>query len=172
MKTLQYLGAFDEAVLRQQLFEEFPEWRVVAGYQVVEYLGIYYNETTNILTLYVPDAADEGRIQIVIDNHDPSASTVPNTVWADVVKARQDFLNLPSWASWTAQEAEDFIHGDVLNAMGKAELEAWININVTTLATAKTALILLGQELIDLREICEAMAKAIVLLREIAVERG
>lgn len=52
---------------------------------------------------------------------------------------REGFQNLPGWATWTATEAE-----------------AWINANVTDLASAKTAL--------------KSMAKAIIHLRNIAID--
>jgi hypothetical protein len=54
--------------------------------------------------------------------------------------AKGDFENLPGWATFTAAEAE-----------------AWIETNVTSLATAKTAL--------------KAMSKAIVYLRDVVIER-
>lgn len=54
--------------------------------------------------------------------------------------AANEFENLPGWATWSALEAEN-----------------WVETNVTSLATAKTAL--------------KAMAKAIVFLRDRVIER-
>lgn len=54
--------------------------------------------------------------------------------------ASDDFESLPGWASWTGQEAAD-----------------WIDANVTDLTSAKVAL--------------QAMARAIVYLRDIVIER-
>lgn len=54
--------------------------------------------------------------------------------------AKDDFEQLPGWATWTAGEAA-----------------AWIEANVTDLASAKVAL--------------KAMAKAICYLRDIVIER-
>lgn len=65
------------------------------------------------------------------------------TLFPDVtvpLQAKDDFENLPGWATWTGQEAAD-----------------WIDANVTDLASAKTAL--------------AAMARAIMYLRDIVIER-
>jgi len=171
MKILQYYGTFNLETLRQQLFERFPEWRVVSNESITEYLGISYNSNTYILTLYVPDNADELEVKIIIDNHDPQAISAPSTDWAGILQARRDFLNLPNWSTWTVQQTIDFIHNDILSGMDKTQLESWVNTNVTSLATAKTALILIGQELIDLREICEKLAQMLIYLRKIVIER-
>jgi hypothetical protein len=83
------------------------------------------------------------------------------------VEARQLFESLPDWATWTGQQAADYIHANVLSGMTPDQVEAWVNANVTTLATAKTGLILAGRELADLRDICERQAQAILFLRDV-----
>jgi hypothetical protein len=83
------------------------------------------------------------------------------------VEARQLFESLPDWATWTGQQAADYIHANVLSGMTPDQVEAWVNANVTTLAMAKTGLILVGRELADLRDICERQAQAILFLRDV-----
>jgi len=169
MKVLQFYGSFDESILRQELLNVFPEWRVEIQGSVVEYFGIGYDN--NILTLYVPDDANETLIEQVIDAHDPGAKPLPFLDWNSVLKARRDFLDLPNWSTWTIQEATDFVKNDIVNGMTKLELEDWIETNVTNLLTAKNALKLIGGELIDLREICMKLAQMIIYLRDIVVRR-
>lgn len=50
--------------------------------------------------------------------------------------AISDFGNLPGWASWSGQDAED-----------------WINANVTDLASAKVALVSMARAIVYLRDI-------------------
>lgn len=68
---------------------------------------------------------------------------VEQTVYPDpatIDQAKDDFENLPGWATRTPAEAE-----------------AWIETNVTDLTSAKTVL--------------KAMAKAILYLRDVGIER-
>jgi hypothetical protein len=171
MKALQYIGSFDEATLREQFVIAFPAWRIVSGTFITEYYGSQYDTSTGVLTIWVPDDADEGLIQQVIDAHDPSAVPWTPLNWQSVIDTRKAFLNLPNWATWTAEQASEYIRQEILAGMTRTEIEAWVNANVTTLATAKTALILVGQELIDLRVICSSLAKAVIYLRDLAVRR-
>jgi len=85
----------------------------------------YHSETVND-----PETGQDVD-QTVID------SVVSEPLPAD--DGRSEFQSLPGWASWTANEAEQ-----------------WITANVTDLASAKTAL--------------KAMAKAIIYLRNVAVD--
>jgi acetylornithine deacetylase/succinyl-diaminopimelate desuccinylase-like protein len=109
-------------------------------------------------------ASHQAEAQALID-----AGQYNETVAARVAAetARGDFRNLPDWATWTGQQAADYIHANVLSGMTPGQVEAWVNANVTTLATAKTGLILVGRELADLRDICERQAQAILFLRDV-----
>ena len=86
--------------------------------------------------------------------------------------AKIAFRGLPNWATWTGAQVAAYVHFDVLGGWDKAALDAYINTNVTNIATAKTALIQLGEELIDLRAICERMAEAVIYLRDVAIRRA
>lgn len=178
MKILQYVGTFDLAILRDQLLGAFPTWREDLGNGIViEHFGLAYDETTSILSLMTPDDADELLVQQAIDAHDPSAQLYTPLTWQDILEARQVFLNLPSWATWTPDEAETYVNNEILNGMTKAQVEAYIDANITgtTVATlreqVKGAFKLVAGELIDLRLICGKMAYAIMLLRNVAIRR-
>lgn len=86
--------------------------------------------------------------------------------------ARTDLAALPGWATWTGQQASDYIRGAVLNGMNKAEVEAWVDANITgTTVTQprtqlKAALKPVAGEMIDQREIVQRAAQAIMYLRD------
>lgn len=80
-----------------------------------------------------------------------------------------DFRNLPGWASWTGQQAVDYINGQILSGMTPDQVEAWVRANVTSFDKAITGFILVGRELAELRAICEQMARAVMYLRNITV---
>jgi hypothetical protein len=82
--------------------------------------------------------------------------------------AKVDFRNLPAWATYTPAEAAAVVH-TVLNGMTRAELDVWVDANVSNIAQARTALKLMGDNLIELRNYCEVIAKAIEMLRIISV---
>lgn len=80
-----------------------------------------------------------------------------------------DFRNLPGWASWTGQQAADYINGQILSGMTPDQVEAWVRANVTSFDKAVTGFILVGRELAELRAVCEQMARAIMYLRDVAI---
>jgi ABC-type uncharacterized transport system ATPase subunit len=92
-------------------------------------------------------------------------------------QAKGDFRNLPGWATWSGQEAADYLHDNILNGMTKAEAEAWIDANVgganlaAVLVSVRTALKLLAGAVIDGRDLGhQNEAKAIMYLRDIVRE--
>lgn len=99
---------------------------------------------------------------------EPVTVNPPGSVW----QTREDFHKLHGWATWTGQQASDYNRGAVLNGMNKAEVEAWVDQNITgTTVTqlrtqTKAALKQIGGELIDLREIAQKLAQAIMYLRD------
>lgn len=86
--------------------------------------------------------------------------------------AKATFRNLPNWATWTAAEASAYIEGDVLGGWTKAELDSYVDTNVSSIATARTALKQVGEELIDMRAICERLAEAVIYLRDVAIRKA
>lgn len=69
---------------------------------------------------------------------DPAQIVLPDTVGAET--AKDEFEGMPGWADWNAAQAE-----------------AWIDANVTDLASAKNVL--------------SKMARAVIYLRDIVIER-
>jgi predicted RNase H-like HicB family nuclease len=81
----------------------------------------------------VAEARDE--IQAVIDAHVPDPLYFPEDVERERrQQADVDIAAIPGWATWTAQEAQD-----------------WIDANVTSLASARTALKAMARMLVALR---------------------
>jgi len=173
MKILPYsIIQFNEEILIRELLTAFPEWRIEnPNGIVIEYFGMYYDIDHQILWMYVPDNTNETTLLSVINAHDPSAAIYNPISWSEVIQARNNFMGLPNWAIWTSQEASNFVISDIVSGMTKTQLEAWIDTNVVSLATAKDALKLIGDELIDLRTICANMAKMLIYLRDVTIRR-
>jgi hypothetical protein len=165
MKQYQFIGQFDESIIFTRLLTQYPHWIQQNGVSIIVPVSIIYKN--DLLTLQVPDDAEDATINQIIDQYDPS-SHVP--VYPDqVLQAKRDFLNLPEWATWTAQEATDAIQAKVLTGQTKAQIDAWVDGNVTNIASARTALKLLAGAIIDLRTILMVMAKMLILLRDIVI---
>ena len=169
MKSLIYFGTFDEELLYKEILAAFPAWRTkfVDGHVVEDY-GIRYDDWR--LQLDVPDNADETTLNQIIIAHDPNSTLEID--WVTIKAARLEFLTLPEWASFTPQEASDAVNDRVLEGWNKQEVDDWIDANVTTLASAKTALKMIGSELVDLREISKHFARMLMHLRDIIVRRS
>lgn len=116
--------------------------------------------------------AEQAQAEAVIAAHDPDAPTPTEQDERQAQAARTDFRTLPQWATWTPDQAKTYVAANVLTGQSKAEVDAWIDANVTSLATAKNGLKLLGAAILDLRAIVGALAYAILLLRDIAVRRS
>lgn len=118
------------------------------------------------------DASLIAQIQTIIDNHVPDTLYFQRDINRETVSSsKTDFKNLPNWATWTGPEAADFVHNDVLSGMDKTQVDAYIDANITDLASAKDVLKLLAEEVVDLRNIVEKAAQAIMYLRDITIER-
>lgn len=93
------------------------------------------------------------------------------------------FESLPNWATWTGQEAADYVDSNILLGQTQVQLENWIDSQITDLTTAnlaqinarmaaiRTALKTIVEGLIAVRVILSATAKAIMYLRDIIVGR-
>ena len=169
MKSLIYFGTFDEELLYKEIFTAFPAWRTkfVDGHVVEDY-GIRYDDWR--LQLDVPDNADETTLNQIIIAHDPNSTLEID--WVTISAARLEFLALPEWSTFTPQGASDAVDERVLNGWTSQEVDDWIELNVTSLATAKTALQLIGAELVDLREINKRFAQMLMHLRDVVIRRN
>lgn len=119
--------------------------------------------------LYIREltAQEQSTANTVLAAHDGTRQTDQQQERA----AKVEFRSLPQWATWTPQQGREYVHGAVLSGQTADEVEAWINTNVTSLATAKTALILLARNLVTLREIVATIALAVLYLRDVAIRR-
>lgn len=169
MITLTYYGNFDLDLLKSQLLEYFPTWREqLPGNVVNEYFGWDYEAST--LKLFVPDNTDTEQVDAVIIMHDASAAKPLD--WPGIIVAKNKWINLPNYATWTAEEAEEYIISQIFGGWTQAQIDDWIDTNVTTLATAKTAMKSITAEIVDIREITSKMGYLLMLLRDIVVKRS
>ena len=91
--------------------------------------------------------------------------------------ARTGWKDLGNWSTWEAQQAQDYVNAEILNGMDQAQIDAWIDANITgtTIAQLRTqtvaALKLLSGNLITLRNIVGVIAKVILYIRDILIKR-
>ena len=166
-KQITYDGTFNQSLLMDELLAAFPGWLIGEGEE--RQCLLYLDGNDQGVRLTVPDDAIEEEINVVVTAHNPDELSIAEVINKEITDSYTGFRNIPNWAPWTPREAEDFVHSDILNGMTKAEVEVWIDANVTTLATARNALKLIGGELIDLRNICEKLALSVMYLRNIIV---
>jgi len=166
--TLAYVGNFEPISLRAEFLAAHPELRINKDNNIVEYIGMDY--TGSSLKIYLLKGIDISEADEIIRYHDSTAAKPID--WDGIKTARNAFMSLPNYASWTPEEAEAWINGDIFSGQTQAEVDAWIDANVTTLATAKTGLKMLAKEIIDLREIAQKTAYMLMLLRNIVVKRS
>ena len=77
---------------------------------------------------------------------------------------------LPDWAkTGTAEDAEIYINNQILNGQTEAEIEAWIDANVTSLAEAKVALIQIAKALVAMRGLFILISKLLLFIRDLVI---
>ena len=135
-KKLTYQGLFKSHLLADELMVAFPSW---GGVTPENKTRMKSKPDGTEVYLFVPDAADEGKIQVVIDVHDPGVLSVgeQKQVHRDDVRTR--FL-LSQLANKTPQQIDTYV---------KNRVDSW-----KSLADARK----------DLREMLSVMAMAISLL--------
>ena len=114
-----------------------------------------------------------GNVPLEIDTNPESTQEIIEREQEIQLKndSKNNFRNIPNWATWTPDVGMQTVQTNVLNGYDKQQLADYIDTNVTNIASAKTALKLLGDAVIDLREIVGVMAQAILLLRDIVVRK-
>lgn len=78
---------------------------------------------------------------------------------------------LTQWSTWTPQQAGDYVQRNILNGMDQAGVDAWIDANVTSLATARTGLKMLAGAILNTRTILKIIATAIIYFRMIVLAK-
>lgn len=167
--VLSYVGNFDLDLLKEQIIQAYPEIRKVANNYTVEYIA-FENYSGGILTIIFFSAVDAAIINYVIKNHDATAAHPID--WKTIIAAKNKWMALPNYATWTAEEAEAYIESQIFSGWTQAQIDLWIDTNVTNIATAKTALKTLTVEIMDLKEIVKKTAYLLMLLRDIVVKRS
>ena len=117
-------------------------------------------------------------LQTVIDDH------VPTMVYFESetdpileATARAGWKDLGAWSTWQPQQAQDYVNAEILNGMDQAQIDAWIDTNITGANISQlkpqiiTALKLLAGNLITLRTVVGIIAKVILYIRDILIKR-
>ena len=135
VKILTYLGTFKQALLMDELLFEFPEWITGDGEDKQCLLGLEGNNLGVRLT--VPDDADEGEIQVMIDAHDPNALSAGEVRQANRDLVRAQFL-LSQLANKTPQQIYTQMQGRMDNwaslADARADLREWLPLIAAVIA--------------------------------------
>jgi len=88
---------------------------------------------------------------------------------SDYAAAAGNFNNLPDWSTWTPTQATTYIHDNILSGQTQAQLDTWIDNNVTSFPGTRLALKQIGGSMLTIRSILENMAKAILYLRNLLI---
>ena len=164
---LIYTGTFKQHLLMDELLTAFPEWIIGEGDERRCLLYLVGNDQSVKLT--VPDGSDVLVIEVIINAHDSAVLTAGELLQIDIEAALDGFKNLPNYATWTPAEAETHVTDAVLNGWTVAEANAWIDTNVTDMASAKTALKQIAGAVIDLRKMLSLVVKMLMWLRNIVI---
>ena len=133
-KKLVYQGLFKARLLLDELLAAFPSWG-----------GVTSEGTTRMeskpdgteVYLFVPDAADEGEIQAVIDAHDPEALSAGEIKQAHRDDARARFL-LSQLADKTPEEIyplmQNRMDGGSNLGQAKSDLREWLPLMAAVIA--------------------------------------
>ena len=117
-------------------------------------------------------------LQATIDVH------VPTMVYFDSEKdpvieetARTGWKDLGDWATWEAQQAQDYVDSEILNGWDVATTETWIDTNITGTTVTQlrvqtiAALKILAGNIITIRNVLGIIAKVILYIRDILIKR-
>jgi len=134
-KNLVYQGTFKQSLLMDELLAAFPEWLIGSGEDVECLLYLVGNDQGVKLT--VPDVADEGEIQVVIDAHDPEVMSAGEIKQAHRNDARARFL-LSQLADKTPEEIyvlmQNRMDGWQNLAQAKTDLREWLPLMAAVIA--------------------------------------
>ena len=133
-KKLTYQGLFKSNLLADELQAAFPVWTPVTSEGTTR---MESKPDGTEVYLFVPDAADEGEIQVVIDAHDPEALSAGEIKQAHREDARARFL-LSQLANKTPEQIYTQMQGRMDNwsslANAKSDLREWIPLIAAVIA--------------------------------------
>jgi len=133
-KKITFHGLFKSHLLADELLAAFPGWTPITS----ESTSRMESKTDGTeVYLFVPDAADEGEIQAVIDAHDPEALSAGEIKQAHRDDARARFL-LSQLANKTPQEIYTQMQGRMDNwsslADARDDLREWLPLIAAVIA--------------------------------------
>lgn len=115
--------------------------------------------------IIIEDSDNEPAVRAVYNAHDAARLTPQEQAEKN---ALGDYANLATWAkTGTAAEAETFINNQVWNGQTVAQVEAWIDTNITNITTANVAQI--NARLLSIRQALKLAAGAIINMRGLFV---
>ena len=92
------------------------------------------------------------------------------------------YADLPEWMkTWTAQDAENYIHSQIFNGWTQAQAETWINTNLTNITAAnvsqintmlagiRAGMILITTAILTLRGLFIIATRLLVHLRDLVI---
>jgi len=133
-KKLTYQGQFKSTLLHDELLAAFPLWTPVTS---ESHSRMQSKPDGTEVYLFVPDAADEGEIQVVIDAHDPEALSAGEIKQAHRDDARARFL-LSQLVDKTPEEIyvlmQDRMDGWQNLSQAKADLREWLPLMAAVIA--------------------------------------
>jgi len=133
-KKLIYQGLFKSHLLADELMATFPAWGGVTDEGTSR---MQSKPDGTEVYLFVPDAADEGEIQVVIDAHDPEALSAGEIKQAHRDDARARFL-LSQLVDKTPEEIyvlmQDRMDGWQNLSQAKADLREWLPLMAAVIA--------------------------------------
>lgn len=98
----------------------------------------------------------------------PTATELGNL--SGTYAAKTNFLNLPNWASWSADDVDNNITNAIFTGWNQTQVNSYIDSTATNLAGAITVMKQLASAILTVRGILVAMGKAIVFLRQLVVQ--
>ena len=133
-KKLTYQGLFKSRLLADELMAAFPLWTPVTSEGTTR---MESKPDGTEVYLFVPDAADEGEIQVVIDAHDPEALSAGEIKQAHRDDARARFL-LSQLADKTPEEIYVLMQDKIDNwsnlPQAKSDLREWLPLIAAVIA--------------------------------------
>ena len=99
--------------------------------------------------------------------------SVPENTVAFINASKNAQINysiLPDWLkTWTADEASQYVHDNVLNGLDVAGVDAYVDNLPSTVAGMKTGLKQIGGALVSIRDILEIIAKLLMYIRDLVI---
>lgn len=132
-----------------------------AGAQVATYDQIIDEQTVHLAIIV--SALDVSIVNGLLLN---AITPTETDLLGKFLNSAGDFLNLPDWASWTAQEATDNITNAIFGGKTLAQIETDIDNLPATIAGMKTGLKSAAAQIITIRTLLTFIAKAIVYIRD------